>query len=110
MAKAVKKEGEGEATTPSTRKTQVSTASAAARKKYEGKDPEEIRAMYGSWSAAMRAMCAEGFTFSEVASKLGKLYQHVRNVMLQPVPQGKPTASSSSKRTSKAGDDDKKAA
>lgn len=45
----------------------------------------ELIAKYGSKSAAIRAMSAEGKTRSEIADALGIRYQHVRNVLITPI-------------------------
>lgn len=55
------------------------------------KDPEATQPpeywikMFGNKSKAIRAMSAEGLTRSEIAKRLGIRYQHVNNVLHQPL-------------------------
>lgn len=40
---------------------------------------------YGNKSAAIRALHKQGYTVSEIAKKVGVIYQHARNVVLRPL-------------------------
>ena len=40
---------------------------------------------YGNISQTIRGMSAEGMTKGQIAKILGKRYQHVRNVLIQPL-------------------------
>lgn len=55
----------------------------------EGFDAVKFIAESGSKSAAIRRLTAEGKTRSEIASMLGLLYQHVRNVQITPIKKAK---------------------
>lgn len=46
---------------------------------------EALVAQYGNKSNAIRAMSKDGFSRSYIAIALGIRYQHVRNVLLQPL-------------------------
>jgi hypothetical protein len=52
---------------------------------FANKTPEQLRAEFGSWSGAMRAMSAAGMKYGPIAKVLGKKFQHVRNVIITPV-------------------------
>jgi len=58
---------------------------------YEGLTSEEIFALKGgemirgAVSQTMREMHAAGYTTSQIAKALNKRYQHVRNVLNEPV-------------------------
>jgi hypothetical protein len=41
--------------------------------------------MRGAVSKTIRALSAEGYTTGQIAKLLGKRYQHVRNVLTEPV-------------------------
>ena len=41
--------------------------------------------LHGSKSAAIRALHVQGYTKSEIAKKIGVIYQHARNVILRPL-------------------------
>jgi hypothetical protein len=62
----------------------------AAQAIYANKNSDEIFAMFGGTgflgvvSAAIRAMHAAGFKNGDIAKRLGKRYQHVRNVLHEP--------------------------
>jgi hypothetical protein len=64
----------------------VTVQTASNKDNWKGRD---LKAEYGSWSAAIRAMDADGLTRSEIADVTGKKYQHVRNVLITPVGQTK---------------------
>lgn len=40
---------------------------------------------YGSKSSAIRALHKQDYTISEIAKKVGVIYQHARNVVLRPL-------------------------
>jgi hypothetical protein len=48
-------------------------------------DATELFAKYGSKSATIRALAAEGKTRSEIKKITGLRYQHVRNVLITPI-------------------------
>ncbi len=50
--------------------------------------PHEYYKKYGTWSAAIRQLSGEGLTTAEIATTLGKRYQHVRNVLTRPMKRG----------------------
>ena len=58
---------------------------------YEGLSAEEIfnlkggEMMRGAVSQTMREMHAAGYTTGEIAKRLNKRYQHVRNVLSEPL-------------------------
>jgi hypothetical protein len=75
-------------TTPSAPAT--ATAAQVGAKKYgEKPTPAEVAATIaangGTISSAIRTLAAGGMTRSEIAHKLQKRYQHVRNVLITPV-------------------------
>ncbi len=41
--------------------------------------------LHGSKSAAIRALHTQDYTISEIAKKIGVIYQHARNVTLRPL-------------------------
>jgi DNA-directed RNA polymerase specialized sigma24 family protein len=47
--------------------------------------PEDLISLYGNKSKAIRALAAQGKTRSEIAKLLGIRYQHVNNVLHQPL-------------------------
>lgn len=46
---------------------------------------------YGNKSAAIRALHTQGYSVSEIATKVGVIYQHARNVVLRPLKRANPT-------------------
>lgn len=46
---------------------------------------EEYLREYGTKSAAIRALHAEGIPTADIARRLGIIYQHVRNVLKRPL-------------------------
>ncbi len=46
---------------------------------------EQLIKKYGSKSAAIRALDNQGYSVSEIAKKVGVIYQHARNVVLRPL-------------------------
>jgi hypothetical protein len=59
--------------------------------KYEGKTSEQIFEMFGgellrgNVSKVIRTLISEGYSISMVSKMLGKRYQHVRNVVNEPL-------------------------
>lgn len=53
--------------------------------------PEDYYKFYGNWSKAIRALAIQGVSRSEIAKRLNKRPQHVRNVLTTPLkrPQSK---------------------
>ena len=56
---------------------------------HEGPTPAELFAKYGTKSATIRALAAQGLTRSEIKAKTGLRYQHVRNVLITPIKKAK---------------------
>ena len=46
---------------------------------------EQLIKLYGNKSAAIRALHKQNYTISEIAKKMGVIYQHARNVVLRPL-------------------------
>jgi len=44
---------------------------------------EQLYEKYETWSAAFRALAAQGYSRSEIAKRTGKIYQFVRGVLVQ---------------------------
>jgi hypothetical protein len=57
----------------------------AAKAELNAMSGVQIVNLYGSKSNAIRAMGSIGFTTSEIATKLGIIYQHARNVLRRPL-------------------------
>ena len=57
--------------------------------KYEGWTPNDFYKHFGNWSKAARALKGEGLTTRQIANKLDKIYQHIRNILNQPVKRSK---------------------
>lgn len=49
-----------------------------------------------NWSQKMRLLASLGYTTADIARFLGKKYQHVRNVLIQPAPQSNEPAATAS--------------
>lgn len=64
--------------------TQVTTAEATTTKKEAKVIPPEVEALTTK-SAKIRKLNELGWTRGEIARGLGILYQHVRNVLTQPL-------------------------
>lgn len=47
--------------------------------------PEELYKTHGSWSKVFRFLKSKGLSNGQIAKVTGKLYQHVRNVLITPV-------------------------
>lgn len=75
MAKAAKQVEVTETTAPAAPTAEVKPEKSAA----------ELIAEHGNKSNAIRAMSANGKTKGEIAKALGIRYQHVRNVLSQPL-------------------------
>lgn len=63
----------------------------ADKRSFEGMTSEEIFNQFGGElsrggvSKTMRGLAAEGYSTGAIAKMLGKRYQHVRNVLTQPL-------------------------
>lgn len=64
----------------------------------DGKELEPIATVDLSactnWSQKMRLLASLNYTTADIARHLGKKYQHVRNVLIQPAPQSNEPAAS----------------
>ncbi len=48
----------------------------------------ELIEFHGTKSAAIRALGSEGLAVSDIASRVGVIYQHARNVLVRPLKRG----------------------
>ncbi|KKK61709.1 hypothetical protein LCGC14_3011600, partial [marine sediment metagenome] len=46
---------------------------------------DQLIKKHGNKSTAIRALHEQGYTVSEIAKKVGVIYQHARNVVLRPL-------------------------
>jgi len=77
-------------TTKTARKTSTTTTKVTLPKGFdaaENKKAQKVITDLGdtTWSAKIRALDGASFTRSQIANFLGKRYQHVRNVLEQPL-------------------------
>ncbi len=61
------------------------TAAASKVRPSDNLTTEQLIELYGSKSAAIRALHAQGYLVSEIAKKVSVIYQHARNVILRPL-------------------------
>lgn len=68
--------------------TPVVPTPTAGSYKTDGSQSPELVTKFGSVSAAIRALDAEGLERGTIGKILGKRYQHVRNVLITPLKKG----------------------
>lgn len=70
----------------------VNTVKEVVKEVVKGPTPAELFAKYGTKSATIRALHAQGMTRSQISKATGLIYQHVRNVLITPVKKAKEVA------------------